>query len=313
MATKKPKGRAARKSKLSIEAEVLIEDSERGTANYQIVTHEKPITIRAQVGHALLFYTYGDGEDAMIAAIFDPHGLGESMVERCAKMLEEVLADSKAGVTAAAQADLARHLARATTRAFIHHLQPKFSHALAEHENETLIFTRGLLEHAFREAGVTNFAEIAAREIERHASAVRSERRTFLTGSIKRIAGKPDFAGLGEEYTRLRPIWKKAQEVYKASKKFSAWPEMVRAQVGREFQGADLPPDLLSRLPDAAADLPEELQSAITRTNAENSPSHIAIEHAARLCGAGHYAKRVSAYFRMIEGGGKVIKTKGVN
>ncbi len=139
--------------------EVVREDVEHGDAVYDVMTHDKPLTVRAVEDHLILSYQYGHDSMGTVAAMFDTFGFGDYMVEMCAGLLDEFLATASAKKTDGTRANLSelklsegareawvRELTRLAISAFIHHLQPKLSHALQEYEIEVGVIVRGWSE-----------------------------------------------------------------------------------------------------------------------------------------------------------------------
>lgn len=84
----------------------------------------------------------------------------------------------------------------------------------------------------------------------------------------------PSFTLLHGFYTRLKPIWEEAKSCYKRNRTSPKWREMVRAAC--DSPEVELPSDLINRL-DAKRGFFDSYKAM---------PSALALEHAARLCGA---------------------------
>jgi hypothetical protein len=306
----------------AILAEVLREEAQPTEAAFTLLS-EHPITLNPIKGHTILIYEYQPDTGA-ISCMFDTYGFADYMVERCAGLLDEYLADTtvrkpdgttirlnESPMSADVRHDMIRDLAHFAIRHFVRQLQNKLWHSLMIHEREILVLTRGLIETAFAKTlPVTPPKDNARARGKRLTEESKSVDVAFINGSLDRIAGKPDFAPLAEHYNRLRPIWKHARRIYKANAKLITWPKMVRAA----YPDVEFPDDLLARIPGEPGTLPEELQAAVDRTDADARASHIAIKHAARLCNAPRYAKSVSAYFRLMRGPRRgTIETEGIN
>jgi hypothetical protein len=98
-----------------------------------------------------------------------------------------------------------------------------------------------------------------------------------------------DLSELANRYETVYPQWKDAKEIYKQNKKRKNWQDMVKA-------AHPLPPkpnDLIERLA-KHPNLPDGIRERIDEKGFNNTPSHIALEHAARLCGVPpwHYTFR---------------------
>lgn len=117
------------------------------------------------------------------------------------------------------------------------------------------------------------------------------QRKEVLKSDLAERLGLLDFTELAEHYNRLLPVWKDAKSIYKQNIGRKAWRDLIRA----EYEDTEFPDDLLSRLTGNLKDLPEEIRAklrakgGITKKDGASTPSSIALEHAARLCGAEPY------------------------
>ena len=98
-----------------------------------------------------------------------------------------------------------------------------------------------------------------------------------------------DLSELAKHYETVYSQWKDAKEIYKQNKKRKNWQAMVRA-------AHPFPPDyndLIERLAEHP-DLSYEVIQRIDEKGFNSTPMHIALEHAARLCGVPpwHYTFR---------------------
>jgi hypothetical protein len=305
--------------------EVLREEAERGEAGYQILDDEKALQLKARRGHLILVYPYSV-ETGAIAPMFDTIGFADYMVEQCAELLDEYLDNTSAKKTDGTVGNLSEiapskearmHMAEALShfaiRHFIRSLQPKLWHALQEHELETFVLTRGLIENSFASFLSTLPPRIDARtRAARLAEQIKSERGAFLKGSLDRLAGRPNYDRLKEHYERLLPKWQRAKTVYESISDLPNW----RDTISQILEGENPDAFLIARVSGRLEDLPDKIKAAISEAGGDSSASSIAIEHAARLCGAKHYALNARTLFRKMQkaaGKQKVIKTKGVH
>lgn len=74
------------------------------------------------------------------------------------------------------------------------------------------------------------------------------------------------------------------KKIYSQNSESETWRDMVRAKYQEEFDD-----DLLTRITGKLENLPDEIQAKLTETDGDHTPSSIALEHAARLCGAQPY------------------------
>jgi hypothetical protein len=126
----------------------------------------------------------------------------------------------------------------------------------------------------------------------------RAEEARYLFGTLERIEGKPSFDRLDEHYQRLKGKYQDARAVYKRNRDSAKWRDIVALEVPEAAQF----PDLLTRLANRPELLTDELRGDVLRTGASGAASHLAIEHAARLCGFQDYTYAVSVLFRKRKG-----------
>lgn len=110
-------------------------------------------------------------------------------------------------------------------------------------------------------------------------------RRKILKNDLADSLGIPNFEEFGERYESVLPVWKDAKLIYKQNSKRPAWRELIRAA----HPDVEFDDDLLARLSGRLADLPEDIQEKLAEKGGDSKPSSIALEHAARLCGAQPY------------------------
>ncbi len=317
---------AKKKRKLNgheIFMEVLREEGERDEPAFRVLDNENLMTVRAKNDHAILIYEYASAH-GQIAAMFDTLGFADYMTERCTELLDEFIktatakkVDGSAGklstlVTEQWRLELARIFSEQTMRAFVQYLQPKLWHALQEHELEMLVLARGWIERAFSGFLADVRTPVAARrEADRLVGMIKDDRRLWLAKSLDLISGKPNYDRLKEHYERLLPKWQRAKTVYESISDLPNW----RDTISQILEGENPDAFLIARVSGRLEDLPDKIKAAISEAGGDSSASSIAIEHAARLCGAKHYALNARTLFRKMQkaaGKQKVIKTKGV-
>jgi hypothetical protein len=120
------------------------------------------------------------------------------------------------------------------------------------------------------------------------------ERKRFMMASIKAF-GKPQLGRLPELYPKLLKVWQSAKKIYEGNGEIETWRDMVKVKYP-EFTFDD---DLLTRVTGKVEELPEEIQAKLAETGGDHTPSTIALEHAARLCGADHYQYGVRHYHNL--------------
>lgn len=128
---------------------------------------------------------------------------------------------------------------------------------------------------------IGNLSAAKAKETtERIRLLVEETRRERIPPPV-RGGSEPDYdlSDLANQYETVYPQWKDAKEIYKQNKKRKSWQAMVKAAhpfLSRQH-------DLIERLAEHP-DLPERFMRRIDEKGFNNTPSHIALEHAARLC-----------------------------
>jgi len=128
---------------------------------------------------------------------------------------------------------------------------------------------------------------LRTRIINRILERTEPERRRRLEEALWDIDPAMRLADLPRHYSELKGVWREAWKVYKANKNFATWRETVRREIKARYSvtlPSEGPMDLISFLSDKITDYP-----TAPRAEFEPSPSGIALEHAARLCGAGRF------------------------
>jgi hypothetical protein len=133
------------------------------------------------------------------------------------------------------------------------------------------------------------------------------EKQEILEGYIRALRAT-NIEQIGEFYEALLPIWRDIQTI--AAQHKDAWRGMVTAKYqGQAVVGestfealfaADLIDDLLSRISGDVDGLTKGEEKIIEEHDSDDTPSSIAIEHAARLCGAWRYQFTARTLFRRL-------------
>jgi hypothetical protein len=169
------------------------------------------------------------------------------------------------------------------------------------------------MENLFFEAStiITELARVIeegklSRERERFAGVINgilSEGDARRKSRLKRAMWElnPHFAldSLTKRYGELLAVWQRAAHLYRHNKRLVTWKKLIHTEISSSV-GIELPLDLVSLLspdPDDRPVTPPE--------TTETSPSGLALEHAARLCGiedfkysSGHLRNVISAQKR---------------
>ena len=135
----------------------------------------------------------------------------------------------------------------------------------------------------------------------------RKEKKDLLEGylsafrpiSLNRLAGF---------YDALHPLWRDIQDI--AARHKGAWRDMVAAKYKDKsiafdctFESLfvdDVADDLFKRISGEVDSLTEAEEKIIEEHDGDDNPSSIAIEHAARLCGAWRYQFKARTLFRRL-------------
>jgi hypothetical protein len=288
---------------------VLSDDAAREETGYQVMDADRRLLMKTGPKSLILVYPY-TVEAGNIAPMFDTHGFADYIVRRCADLLNDYLEDAKASTET--RNEIVDALAYAVMHNFIARLQPKLAHALREHEEEVFILARGLMESTLGKHLTNPRTRPDARTLgKRLAEQIKVERRAFLLTNLDRLAGRPNLERLKEHYHRLLPKWQRAKMVYESVGDLPNWREIIGSVLEDEKPSADL----IARVSGRLSDLTLEIQAAVAKKGGDATASSIAIEHAARLCGAKDYQFHTRTLFRKSPKAEaqKVIKSKGVH
>lgn len=132
-------------------------------------------------------------------------------------------------------------------------------------------------------------------EIKALTKRLASERKQFLINQIDSFSDKPRLERLPELYPTLLKVWQSAKKIHADNAESETWRAMVKAKYP-ELQFDD---DLLTRVTGKLEDLSEEIQAKLNETDGDHTPSTIALEHAARMCGAQPYQHGTRHYHNL--------------
>jgi hypothetical protein len=107
-----------------------------------------------------------------------------------------------------------------------------------------------------------------------------------------------DLSNLESNYNLVYGKWKGAKEIYKQNKDRN-WRGMI------SVEHPNLPDDLSTRVSGDPADLSDETKEALSKKGGTPAASDIALEHAARLCGAPPYRYTIGYLWQVKGGKGK--------
>jgi hypothetical protein len=121
------------------------------------------------------------------------------------------------------------------------------------------------------------------------------EKRELLEHYLRATSPEPRLEQIGVHYERLYPIWVDVKDIFTRYGSTPNWRDMARARFDK---GDPVDDDLLARITSNLSSLSEETLSLIEDKGGECTPSSIAIEHAARFCGAWKYQFHTRTLFR---------------
>jgi hypothetical protein len=134
-----------------------------------------------------------------------------------------------------------------------------------------------------------------ADEVRALSKSIANERKQFMMAQIDSFGGKPRLDRLPELYPNILKIWQSAKKIYEANSESETWRDMVKAKYPEQV----FDEDLLTRVTGKLEDLPEDVQAKLAETDGDHTPSTIALEHAARMCGAKPYQYGTRYYHRL--------------
>jgi hypothetical protein len=240
--------------------------------SFKSVTPPIEFTIESEGGRLSCVYDPGRA----LVGLFNSFGrlFAELAQESREAALESDLLSEEAErlITESERAEVFAHFEYARDQ-LLAQLQPKLEEALYELCNQLIV-------QAIHDLGKMGGKAQAMKRLEKAFL----KRRNARIG-ITRGGSEPSFnlSQLLAYYAQLLPRWQNAKRIYRQNKKQAEWPSIVAA--GEK----DLLPDLIARLADAP-DLSNDLLTKLERHGGGSSPSDIALEHAARMCGAPPYA-----------------------
>lgn len=140
-----------------------------------------------------------------------------------------------------------------------------------------------------------------AEDIKALAKAMATERRKYLTRRVSGFRNKPQLERLSEHYPILLKVWQSVKKIYEDNGESETWRDMVKAK----YPELTFDDDLLTRVTGKLDALPEDIQAKLAEKDGDHTPHTIALEHAARMCGALPYQYGVRYYNKLKSGKGK--------
>jgi hypothetical protein len=200
----------------------------------------------------------------------------------------------------------AKNYATAGTVYFLNNLRNKLNEAIEELFIEAKAAIEGIhvsvARDAIAEAGwvVPNIRKtLRTTLVNAILGATEPARRKRIEEAFWEIDPTMRLADLPRHYSELKEVWREAWKIYKANKNFATWRETVKREIQARFNielPSEGPKDLISFLSNDPADYP-----MLPRDEFESTASGIALEHAARLCGADRF-EFSTGYLRQLVG-----------
>jgi hypothetical protein len=189
----------------------------------------------------------------------------------------------------------------AATFAYItmQNLIPKMKSAFAELGQESIKILEGIMFLGMERSGFDEKTGFQIPDMTKHLTDLSKDmagrRRKQLIEQINVFAGTPRLELMPQVYPKLHKIWRQVKKIYAANDESETWRDMVKAKY------PDLPfdDDLLTRVAGNTETLPDEIQIKLDETDGNDTPSSIALEHAARLLGAAPYQHSTRHYYRL--------------
>lgn len=230
-------------------------------------------------------------------------GVAHEVYSRCNDLLEEFLSTNnttdkegnKRPLSEILSSDLRKELLERftydTLEYFIYRLEHKLNTAFNEHWHEAYFLAANCMTtemmRAMQEAGVEVIRDPnePSDKLNRMLAKFAAQRRGLLKRDLAECLGALDFTELAKHYERLLPVWKDAKVIYRQNNGRPMWRDLIRAA----HPDIEFDDDLLARLTGRLNDLSQDVQEKVSEKGGDSRPSSIALEHAARLCGAAPY------------------------
>jgi len=162
--------------------------------------------------------------------------------------------------------------------------------------------TRDLVQTALKDADTLQSIKVGGVD-ERWAAAnarAAKNRAEAFEAALKQLSHEPQLDRIADYYAELYPVWRDALKIFQNNAE-ADWRGMVRLK----YQDAKIAEhdlrfddDLFARLSGEENELPQEVQDRISAQGGDHTPGNIAIEHAARMCGAFRYQFHVTKLLR---------------
>ncbi len=193
-------------------------------------------------------------------------------------------------------------LAALLARIYLEGVHDKIATAVYELSEEALFITEEFCRSVVAKSGALDGKPVelpAGKErLRMLARSLTAEREAFLKASINQLAPKLRKEAFREEYERLLLIWQDAKNFYEQNSRRANWKDLVAAAITAD----PLPLDLIGRLSGQLLDVPEEMRAGWSKAGGRATPSDIALEHAARVCGASEYGRSIRRLYQLLEG-----------
>lgn len=116
------------------------------------------------------------------------------------------------------------------------------------------------------------------------------------------VSSAPNWAELSMHTEFLEKVWGDARDTYRKVRSLSTWIEVIQKEFASKYKDLHLPTDLVQRLSGRRKLLAENAAARLAKRASISQPKDIALEHAARLCGADDYQFDLSYLYRKLKG-----------
>jgi hypothetical protein len=254
-------------------------DPEVETLSYKFISPSANVTINFELDEGFLDWSIRTSHHLIVNVV--QSAFDKMMVEA---EIDKTVAN-KLMLTTETPNEVAGYLAYIAVQGII----PKIKSAFYELSQETQKIFEAII---IREIEVSGISEIKGIQMPDISEQVRElskdfvgQRKKLLMAQINSFWGKPRLDWMPKVYPNVLELWQSVRKIYRQNSESETWREMVKAK----YPDVEFDSDLLTRITGKLETLPEEIQAKLAETDGDHTPSSIALEHAARICGAKPY------------------------
>ena len=191
--------------------------------------------------------------------------------------------------------EIAGYLAYITVQGII----PKIKYAFYELGQESRKIFEAIIVRGIEMSGVSEMKGIQMPDISEQVKELSKDfvgqRKKLLMAQINAFWGKPRLDLMPRYYQKVLDLWQSVRKIYIQNSESETWRDMVKAK----YPDVDFDDDLLTRVTGKLEMLSEEIQAKLAETDGDHTPSSIALEHTARICGAKPYEFGTRQLYRL--------------